>query len=847
LSPRPDRAIGRLLRGLSTLRALTPYGLAAIGLVVLAFTVALWVLSADARREIDALATASADSSQWALAQAEVELLTLTGAVLAAQAAQLSAATDQTDLGDLRSRFDIFYARMQIIGASRIFAPIRADPDAATALGAIEAFLDDWIPLIDGPDVALRAALPRFAAEAQALRAPLRRVVLTSVRVFAETTRARRARVASALGDLALIATALFLVLLGTVLALVLSLAGRRRQTARIAAAKSRLRAMVDTSLDGILVVDRAGRVLEFNGAARRIFGYTPEEAIGRPMADLIVPDHLRAAHERAMAAYLDTGRKTLIDAGLVQVQARDKAGRVFPVELSLSIAQSDAGEVLVSYIRDISTRVAIQRDLVAARDRALAGEQAKAELLALMSHEMRTPLNGLIGSLDLLRDSGLSDAQQQLVEGMERSGHVLLEQVNAVLDTAREDAGGSRLTLGRLDLSALMQEVADSLAVQAAARGNHVALSCTGPGLACVIGGRARLRRVMVNLLANAIKFTRDGTITLSAQRAGGGDIVALCVRDTGIGIAEVDHDRIFEDFVTLDRSYTREVEGTGLGLGIVRRLVRAMSGHIEVDSAPGQGSAFRVVLPLPEADPLPTVPVASPDAQRPEVLVVEDNEINRMVVRRMLADLGCDTVEAHDGRDGVEIAARRRFDLILMDISMPRLDGCAAVDMIRTGGGPNTDTPVVALTAHALPGDLVRFRRAGIRDVVVKPVTRARLSAVLAEWLGRADLPGAMVDAANRDIDAALIRLRRLAGGEGSVEEIGALAHKTAGLAAVLGLTALHGALVSIEIAADEFAGDPGEGAALDTMVDDARAAFDAARGQASSETGPAQGPDQ
>ncbi|PIV75033.1 MAG: hybrid sensor histidine kinase/response regulator, partial [Rhodobacteraceae bacterium CG17_big_fil_post_rev_8_21_14_2_50_65_11] len=161
------------------------------------------------------------------------------------------------------------------------------------------------------------------------------------------------------------------------------------------------------------------------------------------------------------MAAYLDTGRKTLIDAGLVQVQARDKAGRVFPVELSLSIAQSDAGEVLVSYIRDISTRVAIQRDLVAARDRALAGEQAKAELLALMSHEMRTPLNGLIGSLDLLRDSGLSDAQQQLVEGMERSGHVLLEQVNAVLDTAREDAGGSRLTLGRLDLSALMQEVA--------------------------------------------------------------------------------------------------------------------------------------------------------------------------------------------------------------------------------------------------------------------------------------------------------------------------------------------------------------------------------------------------
>lgn len=840
------------------------FWLASILAVILVCMVALWVLSSDARREIDELATANADSSQWSIAQAEVELLTLHNALLSARL------TPETGLSEVRQRFDVFYARSQLVRRSRNFEPIRADPGAAEALERLYGYLDRWVPVIDGPDAALADSLDALAADTLDLRDTVREIGLTSVRIFAVQSEAQRANVADALLDLALIALALFLVLSGTVIALSLSLARGKRQNISLSEAQSRLRAMVSTSLDGILVVGRDGRILDFNGAAERIFGYSPAEAIGQRMADLIVPDHLREAHLCGMERYLSSGRKAVIDAGLVQLEATDKTGRLFPVELSLSTAQSYEGEVFVAYIRDISDRVAAQRELVETRDRALAGEKAKAELLAVMSHEMRTPLNGLLGSLDLLAGSNLTEAQRQYVRIMESSGSMLLDHVNTVLDISRVDAGRIALRPEIFDLPMLMRDVADSQALLASARGNRVALSPCARDLTAVHGDKGRLRQVLVNLLANAIKFTRDGNIRLSARRLPGTDLVEIHVSDTGIGIANADRERIFEDFVTLDSSYAREVEGTGLGLGIVRRFVKAMGGEVRVESAPGEGSDFSLLLPLPAVPggrdivaaqdtprrrPLP-LPEDSIDLSGPEegplVLVVEDNEINRIVAQRMLADLGCRTAAAHDGLEGVELAERDGFDLILTDISMPRLDGLEATRRIRAGSGPNASTPIVALTAHALPTDIARFRQAGITDVVVKPISKQRLAGLLSAVLTgphRAALPEDMGDEADTpsledllgpeagrrmqhraeaEIAEGLAEMLRLAQNGGLMAEIGGIAHKLAGLCAVTGASNLHSEFVTIEMAArdPDAEEDPDDRVALVEILSELRA---------------------
>ena len=247
---------------------------------------------------------------------------------------------------------------------------------------------------------------------------------------------------------------------------------------------------------------------------------------------------------------------------------------------------------------------------------------------------------------------------------------------------------------------------------------------------------------------VSNAVKFTEGGRIEIAVRPCGGGDAnVEISVRDTGIGIAEEDLDRIFEDFVTLDPSYSRSAGGYGLGLGICRRIVDAMGGQICVTSRLAHGSCFTVRLALPQASrgaasregradghaPAP-FPAAGTATRRPvRVLVVEDNETNRFAAREMLRRHGCEVSEAHDGLAGLARAEREPFDLILMDISMPRLDGLQAARRIRSGDGASREVPIVALTAHALPEERQRVREAGMQDLLIKPLRQSRLECLL------------------------------------------------------------------------------------------------------------------
>jgi len=464
--------------------------------------------------------------------------------------------------------------------------------------------------------------------------------------------------------------------------------------------------------------------------------------------------------------------------------------------------------------------RLAAEAAMAAAREEALAAEQARARFLGMTSHEMRTPLNGLLGALELLEDSDLDDEQRDHARLMRMSGEALRSHIDEALGGLGPRGDTPVLRPAPFDLDALLDDLLAGQGIAARARGNALRRPAGEPRLGMVAGDARRLGQVLLNLVANAVKFTRDGTITVSARR-GTGDTVVLEVRDTGIGIDAAAQPAIFEDFIRLSDRGDAEAgtaAGTGLGLGIARRIVTAMGGRIEVASRAGKGSTFTVRVPLPPA-PVPgaetpereSAPVGTPL----RILLVEDTPASRTVTAKMLERDGHAVVLAGDGLHGVRAAEETAFDLILMDVDMPRLDGVEATRRIRSGGGPNAATRIVALTAYHGADTVARLTGAGADSVEVKPLSRAALRALMTpeapdgELLDtdhveqmRLALPpgrmtGTLADLA-REAEALLADLETRA-----PRDLAGRIHRLAGIAGACGATALHARLGQIETA--------------------------------------------
>ncbi|WP_418595417.1 ATP-binding protein [Ponticoccus sp. (in: a-proteobacteria)] len=697
--------------------------------VVSLFVTTIGVLVMDVSQQMGWLSSSSSDNMQWTLGQTETELAALE---LATYAAMAEDSASGAGLEEVRLRFNVFYSRVQTITDSTLFRGLRSVPEVQAQLDEILAWRDSWVPVIDGPDTRLAAQLPRLQTESAQMRGVVRKTALDGIAYYARFDDTRRTSIFSTLLRIGVLTLALVVLLL--VLILMLVRLGRQRELSAQSnrEMRERLETIISTSLDAILVVDRAGRIVEYNGAAERIFGRRRDLAIGADMAALLLP------YGAALAPFLATG------SGTRQAEARRRDGSLFPVDVSSARAHSPGGEIFVIFLRDISTRVSDEEALREARDRAIAGERQKADLLAVMSHEMRTPLNGMLGSLELFEGDNLNARQKRFLRIVRNSGKVLLNHVNDVLDISRLDAGKMTLRKRRFDLVALMEEIVENQAERARAQGNRIVLAPSDPALHTVYSDPDRLRQILLNLVGNAVKFTRNGTITLEVDCDGGLDAVEFRVIDTGIGIPEADLDRIFDDFVTIDSSYARRTTGTGLGLGISRRLARALGGDLGAESEAGEGSVFWLHLPmaLPGESHAPqaTAPVRPPKAERLpplRVLVVEDNEINRLVAREFLHRGGHKVTEAPGGAEGVAEAAKTRFDVILMDISMPGMNGIEAARAIREGGGLSANVPIIATTAHALAEERRAFDEAGMVGVLVKPISAASVREALAEAL--------------------------------------------------------------------------------------------------------------
>lgn len=813
--------------------------------VILGLFIAIGSLSLDVRSRLAALKQADSDNGQWVVMQTEVEVLRLRYAVRSA----LSAPGGVVELAEVRRWFDVLYSRLNLLRRSPLYTEFTRLPEPAEQLSRMFVLLDRWMPAIDGPDSALSEILPRMRDEGVELHDLARNLSLAALQGFAASTDATRDKISDTLVRLA-VTTGAMILLLG-VLAIILLQTYRhaRQQAEQNLVTGRRLHLIIATSPDAIVVTTRDGTSVEFNPAAEAIFGLARPLVLGRKVLPLLFPPDRQAetqqALDRAIAASATNGPQRF------ELEGQRADGSRFPLEVSLAVRDLAEGGISVAFLRDISARKAAESALAEALEKSRAGEKAKAEFLAVMSHEMRTPLNGLIGSLDLLHDTKLSPEQAHLLKVMEVSGNILLGHVNSVLDIARAEAGEISLADTPFDLDQVIEGVIDNQFGLASRKGctiTHTAL--TGP-LGIVRGDPTRVGQILLNLVGNAVKFTENGAVTIETERlspkAVGGrpGMVEFRIIDTGIGIAPEDQARIFEDFQTLDSSYGRAAGGTGLGLGIVRRLTRAMGGEIGVESEPGEGSVFWLRLPLREASLPADVTAPAPSAATPakkrrapassgrDILVIEDNEINRFLLRRFLEEGGHRVTEAVDGVDGVAQAEAGNFAVIVTDISMPRMDGIEATRRIRAGQGPSARARIIALTAHALPEEVARFHAAGMDACLAKPVDRAQLLAEVAApptatAPPRKPKPPARPKAARTApvVDLAPIKdlfgelgpqiagrllTRLIDEGDATIaacappappsKDTAALAHRLAGSCATFGATALGSALIAYE----------------------------------------------
>lgn len=536
----------------------------------------------------------------------------------------------------------------------------------------------------------------------------------------------------------------------GSILAFVCQLRDvTERQAAAQALAESeaRYRVIAENVSDVISRAGVDGRFSYLSSSIKAVTGYDAEELLGTSMVRLIHPDdRSRVLDEYRQILASDTPAPVSL-----VYRAQHKAGHWITIEASPTVIR-DSCSVPVEFLsvtRDVSARVQLEDELRAAAAAAAAAAATKSNFLANMSHEIRTPLTAIIGFANLLSQrENLDDVAETYVQRIGRAGDALLSIVNDVLDFSRLEASQCEI---RPEPAAPVDLVRDLLAMfepQADAKGLQVAFKTVGEIPSGVMIDKARVRQILFNLVGNAVKFTEQGEIVVTAEYDADAQQLLVRVTDSGPGLSRADQDKLFQRFSQVDASSTRRHGGTGLGLAICKGLVEAMGGSIGIESLPGKGATFSFGI---DAKPCNLLPDAGAEAATPtlegvRVLVADDNSNSRELVRTMLTAVGAEVTDAEDGVSAVSEAVSMPFDIILMDIRMPRQDGPAALRQIRQTVGPNRFTPIIAFSADV---ELDGIDRDAFDGVVGKPVSPIDLIGGLHRCLSDTWLASEAIDA--------------------------------------------------------------------------------------------------
>jgi PAS domain S-box-containing protein len=520
-------------------------------------------------------------------------------------------------------------------------------------------------------------------------------------------------------------------------------IAERERSQAALTESEQRKSAILQTALDCIVSIDHEGKIVDFNATAERTFGFTLQEVKGRELAEIIVPPDFRAAHRAGLERYMKTKQSDMLGKR-IEVPGLRRDGTTIPVEVAIASVDIAGKPFFVATLRDIGERKATERELREAKEAAEAANQSKSQFLAIMSHEIRTPMNGILGMARLMLDTKLDGRQRDNVNTMVESAEALLTVLNDILDFTKLEAGKLDLVARDFELRALIESVASLQGSRARAKGLELNANVAADIPRYFRADPDRLRQVLSNLVGNAITFTDRGAVSIDVHLlAEFGDILWLhvSVADTGIGIAPEAQRKLFSDFTQADATIARRFGGTGLGLSISKRLIDQMGGRIGLESQINRGSVFWFEVPLKRGEAPAEVKHSAIPAARVgpiRVLLAEDNLINQKVVTGILRNNGHHVDVVENGSLAVEAIKSTAYDLVLMDVHMPVMDGILATRMIRSFAGARANVPIVAVSAGAMEEEIQACLSAGMTDFVVKPVHPRTLFDTIARVLG-------------------------------------------------------------------------------------------------------------
>jgi len=524
--------------------------------------------------------------------------------------------------------------------------------------------------------------------------------------------------------------------------------------------AEERFRLVVETTPNGMIMIDTSGKIVLVNQLTESLFGFSRAELIGQPI-EVLIPPRFRTDHPHHRSDYVHAANPDPVMGKGRELWGLHKDGHEIPIEVGLNPIETQEGRFILSSIVDITQRKAAEKqilknsqdleeknkELVLARDQALAAAQSKSQFLATMSHEIRTPLNGVIGMTDLLMGTGLNVDQHEMVETVKHSGEFLLTLINDILDFSKIDAGKLDLELIDFDLRTAVDEVLDILVERASQKNLELIGLIYATTPLQLRGDPGRIRQILFNLIGNAIKFTQEGEIVVDVSVVKSDtDTTTLrfAVTDTGIGITPETQQKLFESFTQADSSTTRKFGGTGLGLAICKQLVTLMNGEIGVISEQGDGSTFWFTIPFAHSSSSPT-PLSNATLQGRRLCIVESNDTIRFLLQHYAQSWGMACEVAQNGHEGFALLQQhakgeQSFDIAILDHTLSETiqeDGLSLAKRIRQN--PQISyIPLILLTAFGKRGEGKLAQHAGFSGYLTKPIRHQQLQQCLQMILG-------------------------------------------------------------------------------------------------------------
>nr|CRH07217.1 Putative histidine kinase. Containing PAS domain, PAC domain, Signal transduction response regulator, receiver region domain, HAMP domain, HATPase domain, HisKA domain, Hpt domain and cheY-like domain [Candidatus Magnetococcus massalia] len=531
-----------------------------------------------------------------------------------------------------------------------------------------------------------------------------------------------------------------------------------------------RMRSVIDTAVDGIIVIDGLGRIQEFSPAAEQIFAYPKKEVIGSNIK-MLMPEPYHSEHDGYLFNYLRGGRPTILGSQR-EVTGLRKSGETFPMDLAVSEAKVGEERLFTGIVRDITERKQNQIVLEKAKEVAEAATQAKSDFLANMSHEIRTPMNAIIGMSHLALRTDLDAKQRNYIEKVHRSAESLLGIINDILDFSKIEAGKLDIESVDFRLEDVLDNLANLVGLKAEDKGVELLFDTDSQVPMALVGDPLRLGQILVNLGNNAVKFTDSGEIVVTTRCEsveGETARIHFAVRDTGIGMTPEQQGKLFQSFSQADTSTSRKYGGTGLGLTISKRLTEMMGGKIWVESEAGVGSTFQFVVNLEiQETPQERIIINRDELVDLKVLVVDDNATAREILSTMATNFGMEVDVVADGQTALNeidraIEEEIPYDIVLMDWQMPNMDGVECIKRIQQELAKETPS-VIMVTAFGREEalQLASNREVAIQSVLAKPITTSTLLDAIGETLGRGVVRGELGASRSDDHHDAIKKLR-------------------------------------------------------------------------------------